>query len=72
MKSEMKFIKCLMVMVAIGLLFVAYGHWLTKTVREDTIKSAVLVESNEYYYTISFDGEEHIYDSKNFDLEVII
>lgn len=62
MKSEMKFIKRLMVMVAIGLLFVAYGHWLTKTVREDTIKSAVLVESNEYWYTISFDGEEHIYD----------
>ena len=62
MKSEMKFIKRLMVMVVIGLLFVAYGYWLTKTVREDTIKSAVLVESNEYYYTISFDGEEHIYD----------
>ena len=62
MKSEMKFIKRLIVMVVIGLLFVAYGHWLTKTVREDTIKSAVLVESNEYYYTISFDGEEHIYD----------
>lgn len=62
MKSEMKFIKRLMVMVVIGLLFVAYGHWLTKTVREDTIKSAALVESNEGYYTISFDGEEHIYD----------
>ena len=61
MKSEMKFIKRLMVMVVIGLLFVAYGHWLTKTVREDTIKSATLVESSENYYTISFDGEEHIY-----------
>ena len=62
MKSEMKFIKRLMVMVAIGLLFVAYGHWLTKTVREDTIKSATLVESSEDCYIISFDGEEHIYD----------
>ena len=62
MKSEMKFIKRLMVMVAIGLLFVAYGHWLTKTVSEDTIKSATLVESSEDGYTISFDGEEHIYD----------
>ena len=62
MKSEMKFIKRLMVMVVIGLLFVAYGHWLTKTVREDTIKSAALVEYNENTYTISFDGEEHIYD----------
>ena len=62
MKSEMKFIKRLMVMVVIGLLFVAYGHWLTKTVREETIKSATLVESSEDGYTISFDGEEHIYD----------
>ena len=62
MKSEMKFIKRLMVMVVIGLLFVAYGHWLTKTVREDTIKSATLVESSEDGYTISFDGEEYIYD----------
>ena len=62
MKSEMKFIKRLMVMVVIGLLFVAYGHWLTRTVREDTIKSAVLVESSEDGYTISIDGEEHIYD----------
>ena len=62
MKSEMKFIKRLMVMVVIGLLFVAYGHWLTKTVREDTIKSATLVEYNENTYTISFDGEEYIYD----------
>ena len=62
MKSEMKFIKRLMVMVVIGLLFVAYGHWLTKTVREDTIKSATLVEYNENTYIISFDGEEHIYD----------
>ena len=62
MKSEMKFIKRLIVMVVIGLLFVAYGHWLTKTVREDTIKSATLVEYNENTYTISFDGEDHIYD----------
>ena len=62
MKSEMKFIKRLMVMVAVGLLFVAYGHWLTKTVREDTIKSATLVEINEDGYIINFDGEEHIYD----------
>lgn len=62
MKSEMKFIKRLMVMVVIGLLFVAYGHWLTKIVREDTIKSATLVEINEDGYIINFDGEEHIYD----------
>lgn len=62
MKSEMKFIKRLMVMVAIGLLFVAYGHWLTKTVREETIQSAELIEATDDGYIISFDGEEHVYD----------
>ena len=61
MKSEKKFIIRMVIFVAIGLMFVAYGKYVTKTVREDTIKSAVLVESNEDYYTISFDGEEHIY-----------
>ena len=62
MKSEKKFIIHMVIFVAIGLMFVAYGKYVTKTVRENTIKSAVLVESNEDYYTISFDGEEHIYD----------
>lgn len=62
MKSEMKFIKRLMVMVVIGLLFVAYGHWLTKTVREETIQSAELIEATDDGYIISFDGEEHAYD----------
>ena len=62
MKSEKNFIIRMVIFVAIGLMFVAYGKYVTKTVREDTIKSAVLVESNEDYYTISFDGEEHIYD----------
>ena len=62
MKSEKKFIIRMVIFVAIGLMFVAYGKCVTKTVREDTIKSATLVEYNENTYTISFDGEEHIYD----------
>lgn len=62
MKSEKKFIIRMVIFVAIGLMFVAYGKYVTKTVREDTIKSATLVEYNENTYTISFDGEEHIYD----------
>ena len=61
MKSEMKFIKRLMVMVVIGLLFVAYGHWLTKTVREDTIKSAELIDVTDEGYLIDFGGEVHEY-----------
>lgn len=62
MKSEIKFIKRLLVMVTIGLMFVAYGHWLKAEVREDTIESAALVEVSDDHYIISFDGEEHIYE----------
>lgn len=62
MKSEKKFIIRMLILVAVGLMFFTYGKYVTKTVREDTIKSATLVEYNENTYTISFDGEEHIYD----------
>ena len=61
MKSEKKFVIRMLILVAVGLMFFTYGKYVTKVVRENTIKSAVLVESNEDYYTISFDGEEHIY-----------
>lgn len=62
MKYEKKFVIRMLILVAVGLIFFSYGKYVTKVVREDTIKSAALVESNEDYYTISFDGEEHIYD----------
>ena len=62
MKSEKKFVIRMLILVAVGLMFFTYGKYVTKVVREDTIKSAALVEFNEDYYTISFDGEEHIYD----------
>ena len=62
MKSEKKFVIRMLILVAVGIMFFTYGKYVTKVVRENTIKSAVLVESNEDYYTISFDGEEHIYD----------
>lgn len=62
MKSEKKFVIRMLILVAVGLMFFTYGKYVAKVVREDTIKSAVLVESNEDYYTIRFDGEEHIYD----------
>ena len=62
MKSEKKFVIRMLILVAVGLMFFAYGKHVTKVVREDTIKSASLVGLNEDYYTISFDGEEHIYD----------
>ena len=62
MKSEKKFVIRMLILVAVGLMFFTYGKYVTKVVRGDTIKSAVLVGFNEDYYTISFDGEEHIYD----------
>lgn len=54
MKKNIIRIFALVVMCA---LFVAYG----KYVRLQTIKSAELVEDNGVEYTISFDGDEHIY-----------
>lgn len=62
MKSEKKFIVRIIILVVVGLMFVAYGKYVTAKVRNEVINSATLVESNEDYYTISFDGEEHIYD----------
>lgn len=56
--DEMKLIKRLLVLVLVGLLFVAYGHYVEKEV----IKSAELVEVSEDSYIISFDGQEHIYN----------
>ena len=55
--EEMKFIKRLLVLVLVGLLFVAYGHY----IRNEVIKSAELVEVKEHSYIISYDGEAHIY-----------
>lgn len=55
--DEMKFIKKLLVLVLVGLLFVAYGHYM----KNEVIKSAELVEVTEDSYIISYDGQEHIY-----------
>ena len=55
--DEMKFIKRCVLLVLVGLLFVAYGHYVEKKV----VESAELVEVFETEYIISFDGNEHIY-----------
>lgn len=60
--SEYKFIIRMFIFVAVGLMFVAYGKYVDKVVREETIKSAELIEVTNNNYIISFDGEEHIYD----------
>lgn len=56
--SEKKFIKFLLVVVAIGLLFVAYG----KHVQMETIKSANLIEVDDNGYSIEFNGQIHEYN----------
>lgn len=61
MNSEKKFIIRILILVVVGLMFVAYGKYMTKVVREDTIKSAELVEVTDDGYLISFDGEVHSY-----------
>lgn len=60
--SEYKFIIRIIIFVAVGLMFVDYGKYVTKVVREETIQSAEFVEFTDDGYIISFDGEEHIYD----------
>lgn len=59
--SEYKFIIRILILVAIGLMFVVYGNYLTKTVRNETIRSAELVGTTDDGYIISFDGEAHSY-----------
>lgn len=78
LNKEEKFVAIILIIVSIGTLFVAYGNWLEKKVRtemleqfearenvirHETIKDAVLVESNNERYVLSFDGEEYIYYS---------
>lgn len=55
--SERKFIKFLLVVVVVGLLFVAYGRYIEKR----TIENANLIEVNNNGYSIEFDGQIHNY-----------
>ena len=59
--SEKKFIKFIIALVAIGLLFVTYGKYVTTKVRDEVIKSAELIEVTDEGYLIDFDGDVHEY-----------
>lgn len=59
--SEEKFLIRIIIFVAIALMFVGYGKYMDKVVREETIKSAELIEVTDDGYIISFDGEAHSY-----------
>lgn len=61
LNKETHFIFTLVLIALIGLAIRAYGLWLIKTTEQRMIESAILVESNEDGYTLSFDGEEYYY-----------
>lgn len=61
LNKEERFIVKMLIVAMVGLLVARYGSWLTDKVRQQTIKEAVLVESNERGYILSFNGEEHVY-----------
>lgn len=55
--KEERFIIRIIIVVLIGLMFVAYGNYIKK----QTIQSAMLTGVTDSGYTISFEGEEHYY-----------
>ena len=59
--KEEKFIIGLIIIAIIGIAINRYANWLIKTTEQQTIESAVLVESNEDGYVLSFNGEEYWY-----------
>lgn len=61
LNKETHFIFTLILIALIGLAIRAYGLWLIKTTEQRMIESAILVESNEDGYTLSFDGQEYWY-----------
>ena len=59
--NEMRFVLILAIIAIIGIAINRYANWLIKTTEQRMIESAVLVESNENSYILSFDGEEYEY-----------
>lgn len=59
--SELKFILVLAIVAIVGLVFRAYGLWLIDKTEKQVIESAILVESNDQGYTLSFNGQEYWY-----------
>ena len=56
--KEKRFIQKMLLLVLVGLLFVAYGRYVEKEI----IKSANLVEVSENYYFIEFNGQVYKYN----------
>lgn len=59
--KEEKFIISLIIIVIIGLGCVRFCNHLVEKTIDQTIKNAVLVESNENGYVLNFYGQEYSY-----------
>lgn len=59
--KEEKFIITLIIIAIIGLGCVRFCNHLVEKTIDQTIKNAVLVESNESGYTLNFYGQEYSY-----------
>lgn len=59
--KEEKFVIILVIIVVIGLTCVKFCNHLVEKTIDQTIKNAVLVESNESGYTLNFYGQEYNY-----------
>lgn len=59
--KEEKFIISLIIIVIIGFGCVRFCNHLVEKTIDQTIKNAVLVESNENGYTLNFYGQEYNY-----------
>ena len=59
--KEEKFIISLIIIVIIGLCCVRFCNHLVEKTIDQTIKNAVLVESNENGYVLNFYGQEYNY-----------
>lgn len=59
--KEYKFIAFILIIVIIGLGCVRFCNHLVEKTIDQTIKNAVLVESNENGYVLNFYGQEYSY-----------
>lgn len=59
--KEYKFIALILIIVLIGLGCVRFCNHLVEKTIDQTIKNAVLVESNENGYVLNFYGKEYSY-----------
>lgn len=59
--KEYKFIALILIIVIIGLGCVRFCNHLVEKTIDQTIKNAVLIESNENGYVLNFYGQEYNY-----------